>query len=135
MQLSHKIHRKYLGVTVTGRREVGNEISEVIQTWASIVALCEENGLNRILAILDIKGRVPPQSALSMGAAFEKVGWKKAYKLAIIASPETLTINVLLSDKAWAGMGYTMKLFHSRRSARRWLLQRSDSALEYQARP
>ena len=133
LYLSHKVFRKYIRVTVTGTREPGNEVQEIVSTWSRIADYCEEFQLTRILAILKIKGRLPPQSAFSMQEAFEKTGWKRDYKLAIVASPETLLINILLSEKIWATMGYTMKLFHSPRSARKWLLQASES--EFAAKP
>lgn len=127
LELTHKAHRKYLRVSVNGTREKGNEAAEIVAIWTKVAGFCEAYGLSKILAVLKIEGKIPFQSAFSMEESFAKTGWKKGYQLAIVASAETLSLNILLSEKLWASMGFTMKIFHGERAARKWLLNFQDA--------
>lgn len=123
VRLRLKLKTSYVYAVFKGKREAGREVEELISNWSDVAALCEKSHLSKVLAVLDIQGKIPLESAYKMDEAFTRTRWKPDYKLAIVVKPETLSKNIILSEKLWENMGYTMKLFTGERAAKKWLLR------------
>lgn len=122
LNFKHTLYQDYLKVEILGKRTPGDEVAESKKLWKEVADLLKAEKKSRILALMKVEGRLPINSAFQIAESAEELGWKRDYKMAVVAGSEAVLMNIRLSETILANLGYEIKLFASTRMARKWLL-------------
>ncbi len=120
--LKYKVLNTHLAVKINGSRVPGKEVEEGVSRWSKVAQICEKEGHDHILVIMDLNGKFSLDSAFKLVESADAIGWHKQYKLAIVAATEELFLSLSFTETAMVNQGYEMKLFRKKREAKRWLL-------------
>ena len=119
LAFKHKIFRRYLRVEISGERTPGSEVRETLEIWKEIAKIAVAEDRMKILTIMKISGRLPMDSAFQVAKSAELIGWRRNFKLAVVAPRKSVLVN----------LGYEVKMFSSYWRGKRWLLS-SRSVLD-----
>ncbi len=120
--LKYNINKDFLEVYIKGQRVPGKVVEEGVSRWSEIAKLCEKERLNRILAIMNISGKFRVDDAFRLVESADIVGWRKDFKLGVVAVTHELYMELMFSETTMVNLGYEMKLFDNKRTAKKWLL-------------
>lgn len=113
---------RYVRVEVAGVRTPGQEAEDGIAVWRQVAEHCRERRMSRILAVVDLSGRLPTLAAYKMGQSPESFGWRRNFKLAVVGANEPSHRDNLFTETVAVNRGYTVRIFDDEQPARDWLL-------------
>lgn len=112
----------HVRVHVSGVRIPGREVEDSVGTWKQVADVCRETGIEKILTIFEIEGRLSPIDAYDIVARTKEFGWSHAFKMALVdLNPESLDDNVFAETVA-VNRAYQIMVFDNEAEARDWLL-------------
>src|SRR5262245_5819583 len=74
----------YLQVNVSGQPRNGHEARDAQDVMFQVADLCRTRECVRILAILDLKGRLPVMAAYEIATKMEMAHWEARFRVAIV---------------------------------------------------
>lgn len=106
---------------VTGTWTPGREAEEVGEIWLETTSRCNELGLSRVLAIIDIPGRMPTLAAWQLGSDPAAIGVDRSLRIAVVYRyRERFESNTFLETVA-RNRGFEVKIFEDDEVATEWL--------------
>jgi len=117
----------HLRACVYGYWTPGKESEEIIRFLAKLADASRKLGVNRILAVIDIPGRIHIWDAHKVANSPESYGWDRSFRLALVFTHEERFESNLFSERLAVSHGYMVKVFRDESSAKAWLLE-SDTA-------
>lgn len=112
----------FVQVTVSGSRIQGQEVADAIGVWSQVADYCREAKIVKILAILQLEGRLPTMDAYEIVARAEEFGWSHSLRLALVdTNTESLEDN-LFTETVAVNRAYPIKVFDDIAAAKTWLL-------------
>ncbi len=121
-RVEHNVHEHYLEVRLYGMIDPAVEKNESIQRWAKIAALCKKENRNKALVVSYFKGVYRMDTSFNLVENANNLGWDFGYKLALVAPDEDRYMRLTFIENAMIQYGYDMKLFRSKKEAKKWLL-------------
>jgi hypothetical protein len=121
-RIEHDVHEHYLEVRLYGIVDPAVEKKEAITRWSKISALYKQVNKNKALVISHFKGVYRMDTSFNLVENANNLGWNLDYKLALVAPDEDRFIRLSFIENAMNQYGYDMKLFRSKKEARKWLL-------------
>ena len=112
----------HLRVNVSGIRSPGREVEDSVHTWKQVADVCRDTGIEKILTIFELEGRLSPIDAYDIVARTKEFGWSHAFKMAVVdLNSETLDDN-LFAETVAVNRAYEIMVFDNVADARDWLL-------------
>ncbi len=124
IKLKFKIHEDYLEVEFIGKRDKVDELEESFKTWSQVFKKCEENGLDKVLAISNLDKRLSTSHAFVFSENVETIGGKANYKFAGIVYKEELFNQYGLLATFLNNFGHESKIFNNKKDGKKWLLSK-----------
>ncbi|MGB5378719.1 hypothetical protein [Muriicola sp.] len=121
-RIEHEVFKDYLEVRLYGVIDPEVEKEEAMARWTKIVALCERENRKKALVISYFKGVYKINTSFTLVENANNLGWNLDYKLAMAVPDEDRFNRLLFIENAMIQYGYDMKLFRSKREAKKWLL-------------
>lgn len=119
--ISVQTRQDYLRVEVSGQRIPGHEVGDALDVWKKTAVKVRETGVNRILLIGKVPGRIPAAAANLAVKLAEQVQSRVNYKVAMVFTDlETLDSHNLTTTFA-RNLGYEVDIFDNETDARKWL--------------
>lgn len=109
-------------VEVTGTRRLGDAATDAAEAGKQIVTVCHEAGINRVLVILDLKGRLSAVDSYEMVMNSSEYGWSHDFKLAFVNNNTATFEDSLFTETIAVNRAYTVKVFADEAVALDWLL-------------
>ncbi|QBA64764.1 hypothetical protein [Muriicola soli] len=119
--LDHRVLPKYLEVHIKGNIVPGKELKEAMERWSEVAQLCKVKERNLILVFMDLEGRHSTSSKFNLVDTASTYGWQPDYKLSIVVKNEEQYQHLSFTETVMNNLGYEMKLFLSKREAKKWL--------------
>ncbi len=107
---------------VSGDWTQGKEFDDAIGVWGQVADFCHQKGINKILSIWDVPGRLPTISGYQLVELSNKFNWDRHFKLAVVHLHEERFKDSLFVETVAANRGYLMKMFEDEQEAKSWLL-------------
>jgi len=114
----------YIRVEVKGDRRPGHEVNDAIQTGREISAACRDNGVDKILLIFKMTGRLPPTEAYEIFSNPEEFGWSRDVKVALVDENPDSQEDSLFSETVAVNRAYNTRVFEEEEEALEWLLDK-----------
>jgi hypothetical protein len=112
----------HVRVNVSGIRIPGQEVEDSVRAWKQVADACRSSGLEKILTIFELEGRLSPIDAYDIVARTEEFGWSHAFKLAVVdLNKESLEDN-LFAETVAVNRAYQVMVFDNEADATDWLL-------------
>ncbi len=109
-------------VNVSGTRRPGHEVDDAIHTWKQVADACRDTGINKILAVFTVVGRLSPIDAYDIVANAKEFGWSHAFKLGLVdLNADSLEDN-LFAETVAVNRAYQIMVFDNVTDAEYWLL-------------
>jgi hypothetical protein len=127
MRVQYSIHKNadHLRTFISGDWTPGKESEEIIRFLENVTEACRKLGVNRILLVVDIPGRIQIWDAHKVAKSPETFGWDPSFKLALVYTHEERFESNLFSERLAVSLGYNFKIFRDEPSAKAWLLESS----------
>lgn len=112
----------HIRVNVSGTRIPGHEVADSVNTWKQVADVCRDTGIEKILAVFLLEGRLSPIDAYDIAARADEFGWSHAFKMAVVdLNKETLEDN-LFAETVAVNRAYQIMVFDNEAEATDWLL-------------
>ena len=112
----------HVRLEVAGTWTPGREAEEVGSIWTEVTAYCRDQGLSRVLAIIDVPGRMPTLAAWQLGSDPGAVGVDRSLRIAIVyCYRERFESNTFL-ETVTRNRGFEVKIFEDEAIAMTWLM-------------
>jgi hypothetical protein len=128
VQYSIVNNQDHLRTAVSGAWTAGKESEEIIRFLENVAEACRTQGINRILAVIEIPGHLPIWEAHKVADSPESYGWDRHFKLALVFTHEERFESNRFSEILAVSRGFMVKMFRDEASAKAWLL---DSPTAY----
>ncbi len=127
MSIQYRIeaNQDFLRLDVSGNWTYGREAMEAKEVWREVVDSCGKHGVERILAVFDVPGRLPTLAAYDIASAPESLGFNRHYKVALVYTYQERYESNLFSELVAENRGFNVKAFRDESKAKRWLGQAS----------
>lgn len=112
----------YLRVHVCGERSPGRSVANADRVGRMIVEYCKDKGIDRILLVLELKGRLGPLDAVGIVTHSPDYGFDHGFKLAFVDLNAESYRDSLFTETVAVNRAYSMKVFDDEQEAREWLL-------------
>jgi hypothetical protein len=124
MRAQYSIHNNqdHLRTQVSGAWTPGRESEEIIRFLEKVTDACRKLGVNRILAVIDIPGRIQIWDAHKVAHSSESFGWDRNFRLALVYTHQERYESNLFSERLAASRGLRVKVFRDETNAKAWLL-------------
>ena len=122
LEISIQEFPDYLRVELSGARTSGREKEDAIDIWRQVIEACQTSGVNRILVISRVSGRIPTLDAYEVAGHPEKFGWSRDYKMALVDLDEESLQDNLFAETVAVNRGFDVKVFDNEKEAEIWLL-------------
>ncbi len=113
------------GVTSWGRfRKFSNMVikKSAGSAFSQVVEICHTKNINNILAVGKVTGHLTPMAAYDMANFPDKHGWRRKFRLAVVALGKSWRSN-LFAETVANNRGYTLKVFDNEQDAKTWLFE------------
>jgi len=129
MRAQYSIHNNqdHLRTQVSGAWTPGRESEEIIRFLEKVTDACRKLGVNRILAVIDIPGRIQIWDAHKVAHSSESFGWDRNFRLALVYTHQERFESNLFSERLAASRGLRVKVFRDETSAKAWLLGTAEA--------
>ncbi len=112
----------HIRVEVSGVRKPGQAVANANLVGEEITKVCRETGINQVLLLLNLSGRMSATDAYEIVTESGSYGWSRAFKLAFVdLNPESLPDSHFTETVA-VNRAYRMKVFGNEADAKEWLL-------------
>jgi len=112
----------YVRVHVVGKRSPGHSVANADRVGKMIVELCEEKGINNILLVLELTGRLGPLDSMGIVTHSQEYGFHHNFRLAFVDLNAESYRDSLFTETVAVNRSYSMKVFDNEQDAREWLL-------------
>lgn len=112
----------YVRVHVIGKRSPGHSVANADRVGNMIVAFCKDKGINNILLVLELAGRLGPLDSLEMVNHLPEYGFHHGLKLAYVNLNAESYRDSLFTETVAVNRSYSFKVFDNEQKAREWLL-------------
>lgn len=119
--LVFKVARAYLEVILKNPRKDGTAVFTFSELWSRSAAQCHIAERIRVMARLQLRRKQTVESAYHIARSAAESGWKRDYKLALVARLEDHFYFTLIRDFL-THEGFEVALFSNRRTAKKWLV-------------
>jgi hypothetical protein len=121
-RIEHEVHEHYLEVRLYGLVDPAAEKKKSISRWSKIAALCKQENKNKALVVSYFKGVYRMDTSFNLVDNANNLGWNFDYRLALVVPDADRFIRLSFIENAMIQYGYDMKLFQSKKEAKKWLL-------------
>ena len=123
MAYSVKIQIKadHLLVQIEGNRVPGKIATHMINAWQQVAEECHITGIHKVLAIINLTGRVNIQEGYAISSDPSKFKWERYFKLAAVDLNEDSYRDNLFTEVVARDRGYQVKVCKSLNEAKSWL--------------
>jgi hypothetical protein len=112
----------YIRAEVSGVRVPGEAVADANLVGQEIVRLCRETGLDKVLLVLNLSGRLPVTDAYDIVANSEQYGWSRQMKLAFVDLNKDSLEDSQFIETVAVNRAFPMTVFDNEEDARDWLL-------------
>lgn len=112
----------YVRAEVTGTRRLGDAAADAAESGKQIVTACRGSGLNRVLVILGLEGRLSAVDSYEIVTNSAEYGWSHDFKLALVNGDAASFDDSLFTETIAVNRAYTVKVFAVEADALTWLL-------------
>jgi len=116
-----EIKSDYLIATLSGERDPERAEEEILDAWREIYRRCDARGVDRILCIHSVSGQIPDDVIIRNVPSLRRLGFKKGYRLALVAYSGDLIHTADLIERLARQEGYVIKFFMTTAKAEEWL--------------
>lgn len=116
----------YVRAHVTGERRYGDAAVEASEAGYQIVEYCRTVDIYRVLAILDLRGRLSAMDSLEIVSNSREYGWDYSYKLAFVDTNPDSIEDVRFTETVAANRAYSVKAFTDEAEAIDWLIDKAE---------
>lgn len=121
-QVHIETRHDHVRVNVSGTRTPGHEVEDSVHAWKQVADTCRDTGIEKILTVFELEGRLSPIDAYDIVARTEEFGWSHAFKMAVVdLNKETLEDN-LFAETVAVNRAYEIMVFDNESDASDWLL-------------
>jgi len=113
----------HVRLDVTGEWTPGKEVEEIKNTLGAVADACRENGLERMLAVFDMGGRIPIGVAYEVAKDPSSVGWERHFRGALVHRDEERYESNLFTETVAVNRSFNIKAFNDEGAALKWLLE------------
>lgn len=112
----------YIRAEVSGTRAPGDSVVNADIVGQELVRLCREKGIEKVLLVLDLSGRLSVTDAYDIVANSEQYGWSRHMKLAFVdLNADSLEDSQFIETVA-LNRAFPISVFDNEEEARDWLL-------------
>jgi hypothetical protein len=86
------------------------------------MAACRSHGVNKLLAVFKMTGRLPATDAHEIFSNPEEYGWSRDIKVAVVDENPESQEDSLFSETVAVNRAYNTRVFEDETDAREWLL-------------
>ena len=115
-------YQDYVRVQVCGERSPGHSVANADRVGKMIVEYCQDKGIDRILLVLELVGRLGPLDAIGIVTNSADYGFHHGFKLAFVDLNAESYRDSLFTETVAVNRSYSMKVFDKEQEAREWLL-------------
>jgi len=112
----------YVRAEVTGKWSAGNEAKEGIEFWTQAAELSNKSDTHRILAVINMPGKLPVLAAYDIASDPTRFGYTRAMKVAIVYPSEERYTSGRFAEDVAVNRGWRVKVFRDERDAKLWLI-------------
>lgn len=112
----------YVRVHVCGERSPGQSVANADRVGKMIVDYCRDKGVDKILLVLELEGRLGPLDAVGIVTHSPDYGFHHGFKLAFVDLNADSYRDSLFTETVALNRAYSMKVFDREQAAREWLL-------------
>lgn len=112
----------YVRAEVSGDRRPGHEVADAIHSGRQISAACKGHGVNKLLCIFRMTGRLPATDAHEIYSNPEAFGWTRDIKVALIDENPASQEDSRFSETVAVNRAYDTRVFDDENEALEWLL-------------
>jgi hypothetical protein len=124
MAYDYKIEDKqqYIRVEISGRRIPGKQLEEIIPIWSEAVQTCQEKNTLKLLAVLNLTGKVTTIDSYAVVQSADSFGWLREIQVAMVELNQEPEQNNLFTETVAVNRGYQLKVFRNEQDGLNWLL-------------
>jgi len=111
---------------VTGARVPGQAVADADIVGEELVTLCREKGINKILLVIELAGRLSAIDAYEIVSSSEQYGWSREFKLAFVDLNAESLEDSYFTETVAVNRAYSMSVFDDEEEAKVWLLDVAD---------
>ena len=112
----------YVRVHVRGERKPGQSVANADHVGKMVVDYCKDNDIDRILLVLELKGRLGPLDAMGIVTHAPDYGFHHGLRLAFVDLNAESYRDTLFTETVAVNRSYSMKVFDNEEDAREWLV-------------
>ena len=113
----------FISVHISGTRLPGSAVEDSVGLWGQVADACRDHGVEKILAVFEVEGRLSPIDAYDIVARTGEFGWSHAFKMAVVdLNKDTLEDN-LFAETVAVNRAYQIMVFDNAVDAEEWLLE------------
>lgn len=112
----------FIRVEVSGIRKPGEAAENAHAVGREITSVCRETGIDRILLVVDLSGRLSAIDAFEIVTRSQDYGWSHAFKLAFVDLNAESLADSRFTETVALNRAYRMQVFDNEDDAREWLL-------------
>ena len=116
----------YILVKVSGDRIPGQETEIMTNVWIRVMKMCHEKSIHKILAILNLTGRLPTMKVYYGAKNPDAVGWSRKFQLAVVDLNEQSRQDNVFAATVASNRGFPVKIFDNEEDARNWLFNTGE---------
>ena len=124
-EIDIQTNENYVRVHVTGERRYGDAAMDASIAGRQIVEYCRAVNINRVLVVLNLRGRLSAFDSLEMVADSRHYGWDRKFKLAFVDTNSESADDVKFTETVAVNRAYLVKAFTDESKAVDWLLDRA----------
>ena len=117
-----EIQQEYIRAEVSGTRTLGNAAQEAGTAGKHILKVCNDTDTNRVLLLLNLRGRLSALDSFEMVTESRDYGWTHAIKMAIVDLNRRSYEDSLFTETVAVNRSYSVKVFDNEADALEWLL-------------
>jgi hypothetical protein len=112
----------YIRVEVSGDRQPGREVDDAFSTGRQITTACRSHGVNKLLVIFRMTGRLRATEAHEIYSNPEEFGWSRDIRVALVDENPESHEGSLFAETVAVNRAYDTRVFENETEARDWLL-------------
>lgn len=112
-----------LRVLVQGERPIDDQdaLGELRETWARVARVCVEQGIKRVLGLLQLSGRNNSLRSYSMTSSLDAIGLPRDVRVALVDPDADSRRHSEFSGKVASARGWDVAAFATEAQAMAWL--------------
>ena len=112
----------YIRAEVTGVRQPVQAVSDAHLVGRQIVAECRDTGIEKILLVLQLTGRMTALDAYEIVVDSQEYGWSRSFRLAYVDLNTDSCSDSLFTETVAVNRAFQLKVFDNEHDATEWLL-------------